>query len=67
MESSDFLDFLNSRSSVRSYESHTLTEEEIEYILTCASTAPSAGNLESWDVIIVTQEEGKVCSRPGSI
>jgi nitroreductase len=59
MESSDFLDFLNSRSSVRSYESHPLTEEEIAYILTCASTAPSAGNLESWDVIIVTGEEGK--------
>ncbi len=59
MESSDFLDFLNSRSSVRSYESDPLTEDEIEYILACAGTAPSAGNLESWDVIIVTDEEAK--------
>jgi nitroreductase len=59
MESSDFLDFLKSRSSVRLYESHSLTENEIEYILTCASTAPSAGNLESWDVIVITDEEVK--------
>jgi nitroreductase len=59
MESSDFLDFLKSRSSVRSYRSDRLTEEETRYILSCASTAPSAGNLESWDVIVVTSEEVK--------
>jgi nitroreductase len=57
MDSSDFLDFLKSRSSVRSYDSDSLTEDEIEYILNCASTAPSAGNLESWDVILITDEE----------
>jgi nitroreductase len=59
MESSDFLDFLKSRSSVRSYRNDPLTEEEIGYILSCAGTAPSAGNLESWDVIVVTNEEVK--------
>jgi nitroreductase len=59
MESSDFLDFLKSRSSVRSYLNELLSEEEIGYILSCASTAPSAGNLESWDVIVVTREEVK--------
>jgi nitroreductase len=57
MESSDFFDFLKSRSSVRSYEHGPLPEEDIEYILACAGTAPSAGNLESWDVIVVTDEE----------
>jgi nitroreductase len=57
MDSSDFFDFLKSRSSVRSYERVPLSEEEIEYILACAGTAPSAGNLESWDVIVVTDEE----------
>ncbi|HET6581507.1 MAG TPA: nitroreductase family protein, partial [Methanoregula sp.] len=57
MDSSDFLAFLKSRSSVRSYESVPLSEEEIEYILACAGTAPSAGNLESWDVVVVTDEE----------
>jgi nitroreductase len=57
MDSSDFFDFLKSRSSVRSYERVPLSEEEIEYILACAGTAPSAGNLESWDVVVVTDEE----------
>ncbi len=59
MDSSDFLGFLKSRSSVRTYESDSLNEEEIEYILACAATAPSAGNLESWDVVVVTDEEGR--------
>jgi nitroreductase len=55
MDSSDFIEFLKSRSSVRFYQGNSLTEEEIEYIITCAGTAPSAGNLESWDVIIITE------------
>jgi nitroreductase len=59
MESSEFLDFLKSRSSVRTYERDRLTDEEIEFIVACASTAPSAGNLESWDVIVVTDPEVK--------
>ena len=57
MDSSDFLDFLKSRSSVRSYDSVPLQEDDIGYILKCAGTAPSAGNLESWDVIVVTDKE----------
>lgn len=57
MDSSEFLDFLKSRSSVRVYTGDPLTDEEIEYIVSCAGTAPSAGNLESWDVIVVTDNE----------
>jgi nitroreductase len=59
MESSDFLNFLKSRSSVRFYDRDPLAEEEIQYIINCASTAPSAGNLESWDVVVVTDAEVK--------
>jgi nitroreductase len=59
MDSSDFISFLKSRASVRIYDSDPLSEEEIEYIISCASTAPSAGNLESWDVIVVTDTEVK--------
>jgi nitroreductase len=59
MDSSDFLDFLRSRSSVRIFKSEPLTDDEIEYILSSAGTAPSAGNLESWDVIVVTDQEVK--------
>ena len=57
MDSSEFFGFCSSRSSVREYDSETLTDEETDYILSCASTAPSAGNLEAWDVIIVTDAE----------
>ena len=57
MDFSDILSFLSGRSSVREYESGPIPEEEIEYILDCASTAPSAGNIEAWDVVVVTDEE----------
>jgi nitroreductase len=57
MESSDFLSFVTGRSSVREYDSEPLPGEHIDYILNCARTAPSAGNLEAWDVIVVTDQE----------
>jgi nitroreductase len=57
MDSSDFHRFLGDRMSVREYGSTSLAEEEIAYILSCASTAPSAGNREAWDVVIVTDQE----------
>ena len=59
MDSSEFLGFLTSRSSVREYDSEPLTQDEIDYLVTCAGTAPSAGNLESWDVVVVTDEDTK--------
>jgi len=57
MDSSEFLGFLTSRSSVRDYTSESIADGDITYILSCASTAPSAGNLEAWDVVVVTDED----------
>lgn len=57
MDSSEFFGFLTRRSSVRDYNDELLTKDEITYILDCAGTAPSAGNLEAWDVVVVTGEE----------
>ena len=57
MDSSDFYGFLESRSSVREYDDEPLNNDEVDYILNCAGTAPSAGNLEAWDVVVVTDEE----------
>ena len=54
MDSSEFLNFLATRVSVREYEEGCITEDDAEYLLTAASKAPSAGNLEAWDVVIVT-------------
>ncbi len=60
MISSDLLRFLRSRSSVRDYSGEPLESEDIEYILACASTAPSAGNREAWDVVVVTDEDMRI-------
>jgi nitroreductase len=60
MDSSDFFGFLTSRTSVREYEDEPVSNEEIRFILNCASTAPSAGNLEAWDVVIVQDEDGRL-------
>ncbi|NYT05037.1 MAG: nitroreductase [Methanomicrobiales archaeon] len=54
MDSSDFLTFLQRRSSVREYDGTAPGEDCIAFILQCARTAPSAGNREGWDVVIVT-------------
>ena len=59
MDSSEFFDFLTTRCSVREYGKEPVTPEEVEYILDCASTAPSAGNLEAWDVVLVIDEGEK--------
>jgi nitroreductase len=57
MDSSSFLAFLSSRASVRDFPPSPLTEPEIEAILRAARTAPSAGNREAWDVVVVTDGE----------
>ena len=57
MDSSDFLKFVAARCSVREYTGTPLSDDEIAYIVSCAGTAPSAGNLEAWDTVVVTDEE----------
>ncbi|MBP1929912.1 nitroreductase [Methanolinea mesophila] len=44
---------------MRSYTGQELTPEEVEYLMDCASTAPSAGNMQAWDVVLVTDEQQK--------
>lgn len=57
MDSSEFLAFLESRQSVREYGDGTVTDEELSTILQAASAAPSAGDMEAWDVIVVQAED----------
>ena len=57
MDSSDFRKFLAARVSIREYGSGPVPEEDITYILDCASLAPSAGNREAWDVVVVADPE----------
>ncbi len=53
MDSSEFSAFVSTRSSVREYSGEAISDEEIGYLLDCTCTAPSAGNLEAWDVVLV--------------
>ena len=57
MDSSEFLAFLSSRASVRDFPPSPLEEPGIDAILRSAQTAPSAGNREAWDVVVVTDGE----------
>ena len=42
------------RRSVRSYRSDAVSEEQIEQVLRAAMAAPSAGNQQPWEFIVVT-------------
>jgi nitroreductase len=42
------------RRSIRSYRADAVTEEQIERILRAAMAAPSAGNQQPWEFIVVT-------------
>ncbi|HVN65724.1 MAG TPA: nitroreductase family protein [Methanomicrobiales archaeon] len=57
MDSSSFLSFLSSRASVREFSPEPLPGDGIQAILEAARTAPSAGNREAWDVVVVTDGE----------
>ncbi|MBN1165797.1 MAG: nitroreductase family protein [Methanospirillaceae archaeon] len=56
MDISELEHFLSSRSSVRQYDDREIEGSIIDRIITLTATAPSAGNRESWDVIVVTDE-----------
>jgi len=56
MPSFEFKNFISTRFSVREYEKDCITEDEKDYIIEAAKYAPSAGNLESWDVVVVSDE-----------
>lgn len=58
MDFSEFLSFLEGRQTVREYDpDQEVAEDEVESILKAASSAPSAGNRESWDVVVVKAED----------
>jgi nitroreductase len=59
MDSSEFFHFLDSRSSVRQYSDEPITDEDITYLLDCAISGPSAGNLEAWDAVLVRDKARK--------
>ena len=55
----DFFDVLANRHSVRSFESEPIKDEQLEKILEAANSAPSAGNLQAYDIVLVTKQDAK--------
>jgi len=49
----DVLKAIKSRRSVRAFTDEPVTEKEIEKLIEAARWAPSAGNMQSWEFIIV--------------
>jgi len=53
----DVFEAVQKRRSVRAYESTSIPKEKLDKILEAARLAPSAGNIQPWHFIIVTELE----------
>ncbi|WP_432663867.1 nitroreductase family protein [Wukongibacter baidiensis] len=51
------MDAIFKRRSIRKYESRTVEKEKIELLLKAAMQAPSAGNQQPWEFIVVQNKE----------
>lgn len=54
-----FLNLITSRHSVRSFKNTPISEETIDTIINTAIKGPSAGNLQSYQIFIVTKDTEK--------
>jgi len=55
----DVFEAIKKRRSVRAYTSEEVSEEDVERLIEAARLAPSAGNIQPWEFVIVTNAETK--------
>lgn len=55
----DFFDVVKERHSIRAYQPQTAEPEKLEQLLQAINRAPSAGNLQAYEVYLVTDAERK--------
>ncbi len=55
----DALEAIYTRRSVRKYTDKALTQEEIDILMKAAMQAPSAGNGQPWEFVIITNKEAR--------
>ena len=55
----DVFEAIKNRRSVRAYTSKDVSEEEVKKLIDAASWAPSAGNIQPWEFVIVRDTEIK--------
>lgn len=62
----DFNEVLEKRHSIRKFKDKTISDETIKKILLSLRTSPSAGNLQSYEVVIITDKTKKEALRLAS-
>ncbi len=55
----DFFNLIEKRTSVRSYQNREISDEKLQKLLRAANMAPSAGNLQSYEMMVVRNDEAK--------
>ncbi len=55
----EFKEVVKKRRSVRRFKEHDIPEDDIDKILEIGHMAPSAGNLQARDFVVVRDDEGK--------
>ncbi|MBS7648207.1 MAG: nitroreductase family protein [Candidatus Bathyarchaeia archaeon] len=55
----DIFDLFKTRRSIRSFTTEDVSEEQVEKILEAARWAPSAGNIQPWEFIVIRNLETK--------
>lgn len=55
----DILEVIKNRRSIRKYKREPISEEEIDKILEAGRWAPSAGNSQPWNFIVLKSEEAR--------
>lgn len=53
----DFKDVVIKRRSIRKYTDEPVSEEDLQYILECGMSAPSAVNLQPWYFVVIRSKE----------
>lgn len=59
----DFQDIIEQRRSIRAFKPDGLPKKQVEEVLRAALRAPSAINLQPWEVTVVVEEERRRLSR----
>ena len=59
MDDKHFLDFISTRHSVRSFKDSLISEDKINFILDASIRGPSAGNLQSYQIIATFSKSKK--------
>ena len=55
----DALEAIRGRRSVRSFADKEVSRDDLEEIVKCGTLAPSAGNIQPWEFIVVRDQERK--------